>query len=170
MINPSSGDNLTPVNRLKTTIIGCHSLALMLSMGTAQAAIEWQNVWVRAMPPTQQMTAAYGTISNRGTTSVTLKGVSADFATRAELHRSVQQGNAVRMIPMGLVELAPGESLILKPGGAHLMLMGIDSMPAPDTSVALCATTTSDSVCTMARVLRRAPKSPHDGHSEHMSH
>jgi len=55
--------------------------ALLLAAATAKADINWENVWVRAMPPTQTMTAAYGVITNGGTDTVIINGGSADFAS-----------------------------------------------------------------------------------------
>lgn len=144
--------------------------ALLLTAATAKADINWENVWVRAMPPTQTMTAAYGVITNGGTDTVIINGGSADFAKRVELHKSIQEGDSVRMVPMGAVELAPGESLKLMPGGAHIMLMGISDMPTAESTVSLCLTTQEGANCTTAQVLRKGPQSDHDAHHLHMNH
>mgnify|MGYP001946838299 CR=1 FL=1 len=97
-------------------------------------------------------------------------GGSADFAKRVELHKSIQEGDSVRMVPMGAVELAPGESLKLMPGGAHIMLMGISDMPTAESTVSLCLTTQEGANCTTAQVLRKGPQSDHDAHHLHMNH
>ena len=144
--------------------------ALLLAASTAKADINWDNVWVRAMPPTQTMTAAYGVITNSGADTVIINGGSADFAERVELHESIHEGDSVRMVPMEAVELAPGESLKLIPGGSHIMLMGISDMPMAESTVSLCLTTQEGPTCTTAQVLRKAPKSDHDTHHLHMNH
>jgi len=144
--------------------------ALLLAAAAAKADINWENVWVRAMPPAQTMTAAYGVITNGGTDTVIINGGSADFAKRVELHKSIQEGDSVRMAPMGAVELAPGESLKLMPGGAHIMLMGISDMPTAESTVSLCLTTQEGANCTTAQVLRKGPQSDHDAHHLHMNH
>ena len=47
-------------------------------------------------------------------------------AGRAELHESRSVDGAMRMVPVAVLPLAPGESASFEPGGLHLMLM----MPA----------------------------------------
>lgn len=143
-------------------------LASLASTSEAQMVID--ELWVRAMPPTQTMTAAYGSVTNHGNEAVTISGVNASFAGNAELHSSVSDGDSVRMTALGPVTLAPHESLTLSPGGNHIMLMNVSSMPVPESSVQICFDTDQQSVCAMAKVLRDAPKAHHDDHHHHMNH
>lgn len=161
---------LTTLN-LRTPILkaaAVTSLAALASVAQAEVALE--QFWVRAMPPTQKMTAGYGVVRNTGQESITITGGSAAFAGRVEMHTTVRDGDSVRMVPMEPTSLAPGEALTLEPGGPHMMLMGVADMPAADTEVKLCVTTSSGDQCTTAPVLRSAPMSAHDGHHDHSKH
>ena len=141
------------------------------------AQLELESFWVRAMPPTQQMTAGYGTVTNTGSTAVTITGISADFAPMAEMHETVSEGDSVRMVAMQAPQLAPGASLRFVPGGAHVMLMGIEQMPAANSQVEICLLLDDGTEsCTNAPVLRSAPDhaetagdamNGHDHHSKH---
>ncbi len=145
-------------------------LALTLPMSASQAQVVIDELWVRAMPPSQTMTAAYGSVTNHGNEAIIIEGVNASFAATATLHSSVNDGESVRMAAMGAVTLAPHESLILTPGGNHIMLMDVGHMPGADSSVQICFDTSGQPVCAMAKVLRDAPASQHDDHHHHMNH
>lgn len=145
------------------------ALAALLA-GSVQAELDIENFWVRAMPPTQAMTAAYGRLVNTGSTEVSIGAIRTDIATAAELHHTVRRGDRVTMEAMGSVRLAPGEQLTLKPGGAHLMLTGIETMPQPGTDVTLCVEADGQSHCIQAPVLRQAPDGAHDDHDHSQHH
>ena len=167
----SPGPNATPSTIHRTLrFLGLWSVASWLLASQASAALTVSDLWVRAMPPSQTMTAAYATVRNDGDSVITLTGASATFAAKSEIHTTLRDGDSVRMAPMGPVPLAPGEHLSLEPGGAHIMLMGIADMPAADTTVSVCLTTSDGAVCADAPVLRNAPKASHDGAHPSMHH
>jgi hypothetical protein len=39
------------------------------------------------------------------------------------LHRSLHKGSEARMVHVEALDLAPGQTVVFKPGGYHLMLM-----------------------------------------------
>jgi len=144
------------------------ALTALASASHAQVVIE--GLWVRAMPPTHTMTAAYGSVINQSDQVINLRGVSANFAGSAMLHNSVSDGDSARMVAMGPISLAPGEALTLSPGGGHIMLMDVTTMPKVESSVEICFDTGEQSICASAKVLRNAPGAQHDGHHGHMNH
>ncbi len=155
-----------------TSTLMAGALLAPTAVWAEDATLSLDNFWVRAMPPTQKMTAGYGTVTNTGSQPVTITGASADFAANTELHESVQVGDTVRMVAMEPRTLAPGDALQFAPGGAHLMLMGIQQMPAADSTVAICIELAGGTTaCANAPVLRSAPSgdatSHHDHHSMH---
>ena len=82
--------------------------------------------WARATATPQARTgAAYMALSNKGDTVDRLTGASTPVAERAELHTHEMDGNVMRMRPIEGVEIAPGEPAVLRPGGLHLMLVGL---------------------------------------------
>ena len=42
-----------------------------------------------------------------------------------EIHTHIREGDILRMRPVAAVELPPGETVTLQPGGFHLMLIGL---------------------------------------------
>lgn len=80
--------------------------------------------WARASVSTAG--AAYLTITNTGTADDVLTGASTGIAGRAELHQHLMDGGVMRMRPVeGGVVIPAGQTVVLKPGGLHVMLMGL---------------------------------------------
>ena len=92
-----------------------------------------EGAWTRQTPPRARAGGAYLTITNRGSVSDRLVSGEAAFAERVEIHAMSVTNGVMRMARLddGL-EIAPGETVQLEPGGYHVMLIGL----APDALVA----------------------------------
>ncbi|HUO53759.1 MAG TPA: copper chaperone PCu(A)C, partial [Rhodoblastus sp.] len=95
--------------------------------GAAFAAdIEIRAPWARATAKGATVGAGYMTIVNTGKSPDQLKSATADVAERVEFHEMTMENSVMTMRAVaGGVEIKPGESLAFKPGGLHLMLMGL---------------------------------------------
>jgi len=95
--------------------------------------IQVENAWLQAVPPVAEATAAYMRIRNRGLSSIRLIDASSAIATKIEpMITTRRQRNGQEVMGMESVdslEIPPGGVLELKPGGSHLMLMGLTSHP-----------------------------------------
>lgn len=82
--------------------------------------------WARASAGKAKNGAAYVTqIVNNGNQVDRLVGVSTPAAKKASLHISKMEGGIMKMLPVKAIEVNPGEPAVLKPGGLHVMLMGL---------------------------------------------
>lgn len=87
--------------------------------------------WTREPPPGASVAGGYMTITNTGDASDTLVGGSAPFAERFEVHEMAVEDGMMRMAPVpGGLLIPAGESVMLQPGGYHVMFMGITDAPA----------------------------------------
>lgn len=70
--------------------------------------------------------SAYLTVLNGTEESIRLLSVEANVAEAAELHETINDEGVMRMVaqPEGF-EVEPGASLMLEPGGKHVMLLGL---------------------------------------------
>lgn len=113
-------------------------LAALTLAAVAQAGdVSVEEGYVRAMPPGQPVSAAFMTLSNAGKQVRTVVAFSTPVAARAELHRSVREGDQVRMEELAQLTIAPGEQVKLAPGGLHLMLIGMQRSPSPGDEVSV---------------------------------
>ncbi|MGE0734451.1 MAG: copper chaperone PCu(A)C [Alphaproteobacteria bacterium] len=79
--------------------------------------------WVRAAKT--QTSAAYVMIDNKGTAKDRLIGASSPAADRVELHTTEMDGDVARMKKLDGIELPPGQHVMFRPGGMHIMLIGV---------------------------------------------
>ena len=146
-------------------------LAALLSLAAAaeqDTTLEFENVWVRALPPFQPNTAAYLTLVNRGEVAVAIVGASSNVAEKVELHTTRKVDGLMRMEPLQALAVAPGERVELAPGGTHLMLLGLAYMPVPGDDVRLCLQLVSgDEVCTVAEVRMNSDAPGSKDHQHH---
>jgi len=119
-------------------------LSLCGVFGTAfadDAPIQVENAWVQAVPPVADATAAYMRIKNLGPTLLKLTSASSSIAARIEpmiTTRTERNGQEIMgMANVAGLEIPPGGVLELKPGGSHLMIMGLTSHPKEGDRVKL---------------------------------
>jgi copper(I)-binding protein len=84
--------------------------------------------WARATPPGAVTAAGYLTITNDGAVQDRLLTVLTDFAETGQLHETVADSGNMVMRPLtdGIV-IPAGESVVLQPGGYHLMFTGLQA-------------------------------------------
>ena len=81
--------------------------------------------WSRATPGTVRTAAVFGTLTNQSRHAVSVQPIGTDIADRIMVHDTVLEDGMMRMRHQSALRLDAGESLILKPGGLHLMLTGL---------------------------------------------
>ncbi len=82
--------------------------------------------WSRATPKGASTGAAYMTITNSGTAPDRVTCVSDDASAQCQIHTMSMEGGVMRMRPVeGGLEIKPGETIVLKPGGLHVMLLDL---------------------------------------------
>jgi periplasmic copper chaperone A len=69
--------------------------------------------------------AVYLTLVNKGDAADALVAARSDAANVVELHKSEMKGNVMRMVRVPRVEVPARGRTELKPGGFHLMLIGL---------------------------------------------
>ncbi len=82
--------------------------------------------WTRATPPTAPSGGGYLTVTNSGATADRLVAASSAAAGQVQIHEMKMDGTIMRMreLDNGL-EIPPGATVALAPGGFHLMMMGL---------------------------------------------
>ena len=85
------------------------------------------NPVARATAPGAKVGAGYLTITNHGKTSDRLIGGTTDFAKKIDVHEMKMTDSEMSVMKMqpveGGLEIKPGETVKLVPGGYHLMFM-----------------------------------------------
>jgi copper(I)-binding protein len=83
------------------------------------------DAWARATAASQKVGGSFLTLKDTGAADA-LVSASSPVADKVELHETVAGANGVMsMRPVPRLKLEAGETLQLKPGGYHLMMMGL---------------------------------------------
>lgn len=111
---------------LSATALALACAAAPLAAQTAaQSGIEVGQPWTRATAAGQGVGGGYLSLHNPGKSSDRLLGASSPAAERVELHRMAMEGDVMRMRQVSAIALPAGKPVELKPGGLHLMLLGL---------------------------------------------
>src|SRR5262249_8155932 len=118
-----------------------HALAMALGLAVAGAvsavaqeykagSIRIEDPWIRAAPAGAEVAGGYMKVENTGKETDRLIGGSTGIAGKFEIHEMKMEASVMKMreLPKGL-ELKPGQSVELKPGSYHLMLMDLKQPP-----------------------------------------
>ncbi len=118
----------------------------MLAIGGLNAAdVTISHSWARATAPSASNGAIFATIANVSTSAdeLTSASVAATIADHAELHAHTKGADGVtRMAPVTAIAVPAGGSAVLKPGGFHIMLLGLKKPLIEGQQIALTLTFT----------------------------
>jgi copper(I)-binding protein len=118
-------------------------------MGPRHSTIQLENAWVRRTPPMAQQeqgshggsalspanSAVYVTVSNHGSEPDALVSASTDIATTVELHQTVEKDGKMVMQPRPRFDIPASQTLDMKPGSYHIMLLGLKQALKPGDAV-----------------------------------
>jgi copper(I)-binding protein len=113
------------------------AMGFCLFGGQAYAGgIEVNAPWTRATVAGASVAAGFLVVVNKGTEADRLTGASTDAAQKVEIHEMQMDGDIMKMraLPEGL-EIKPGETVTLKPGGVHLMILGLKPRLLPGATL-----------------------------------
>lgn len=123
----AKGSSMTLWQRILTLIMLC-SMTLMASAdhkGHGEQGIEIKQAWARALPPVVPNGAAYLQLTNMTKKSDILESVTSDIAKHSMLHESYFDDEKVAMRHIDKLTVASKQTVVFKPGGYHIMLMGL---------------------------------------------
>lgn len=83
--------------------------------------------WARATPKGASVGAGYMTITNAGTTTERLIGGTSEGSSSFEVHQMSMEHDVMKMRAMtNGIEIKPGQTVEFKPGGYHVMFVGLN--------------------------------------------
>jgi copper(I)-binding protein len=103
------------IGAIIASVTGASANELMVSGAFARASAT----------PMAKSGAAYVTLMNHGSETDRLLSVSSPSAESAAVHSTTMDGDVMKMEETGPVELQPMGMIEMKPGGMHIMLIGL---------------------------------------------
>lgn len=128
---------------MKTPIILAASFLIATALSFPAVArdfekgpIKIEQPWTRATPGGAKVGGGFMKITNTGTTPDRLVAIKTDVSGVVEIHEMKMVDGVMKMRALGAgIELAPGQTVELKPGGYHVMFMDLKTPIAKDKPV-----------------------------------
>lgn len=157
--------------RKNTTLMVTLSVAAMIGLsacGQSQASepeetsrsqvsvdsLSLDNAWVKAAD--EGMTAVFGELKNSSDKDITIVGAEYDDADEVQLHETLEDnsGGMSMQEKKGGFTVPAGESLSLKPGGEHIMVMGLKRPIKPGEEISLELVTGDDQTVSVTAIAK----------------
>lgn len=100
-------------------------IAACVSAQAAEPALKVENAWVFAVPPSAKDTAAFMVLKNTGGEPLKVTGGRTGAARKVSPMVTTNHDGRLGMKDVPAFEVPAGGSVVLKPGGDHLMLYGL---------------------------------------------
>ena len=121
---------------MSTIRLGVLVLSLAFGASAAQAqSLKASDPWVRATVAQQKATGAFMQLSSSQPGRIV--EARSPVAGVVEIHEMKMDGHVMKMRALPALELAAGQTVELKPGGYHIMLMELKAQVKPGDQVPL---------------------------------
>jgi copper(I)-binding protein len=124
------------------------------------------NAWTRATAPSAKNGGAFMTIANKGGTPDRLVAASTPASAVTELHTHRMEDGVMKMRPVeGGIDVPAGGAAELKPGGLHVMFLGLKAPLAEGSTVPVTLTFEHAGTVTVdVTVMKAGASAPMGGH------
>ena len=99
------------------------------------ADLDVKSAWARGTVPAQQVSGAFMELTSKA--GAVLVGVTTPVAEEAEVHEMRLEGGVMKMRAAPRLDLPAGQTVSLKPGGYHIMLIGLKQQLKAGESIPL---------------------------------
>jgi hypothetical protein len=132
---------------MRNRFLALSTALAVCAFATAAAAADYtlgelkiERPWARPSAGAAANGAAYMTIATSGTAPDQLVNAASPVAGKVELHTHILDGDVMRMRPVSGITVNVGEPAVLRPGGLHVMLIGLKEPLKPGTQFPLTLT------------------------------
>ncbi|WP_312511607.1 copper chaperone PCu(A)C [Massilia sp.] len=108
---------------------------LLAGASHVHAQVSVSDPWVRATVPQQRATGAFMQLTSPK--DVKFVSASSPLTASVEVHEMAMQGDVMRMRQVPAIALGAGQTVALKPGGYHIMMMNLKAQLKEGDSVPL---------------------------------
>jgi copper(I)-binding protein len=110
-------------------------LTVFISLNLFANQIEVEDAYVRAVPPSVPNSASFMKITNKSAKTIYLQSASSNIAKNVELHEHTMSNGMMKMQQVKEIEIPANSTVELKPGGLHVMLLGLNKKLKPQEKV-----------------------------------
>lgn len=114
--------------------------------------IDISNAYAKATPPNAKNSAAFMMIKNNTDKDISLVSATNSFSDVTEIHTHIHENGMKKMIQVPKIDIKANSTTELKPGGLHIMFMGIKRPMVVGDSVKMTLTFDNGEVITLDKV------------------
>lgn len=131
--------------------------------------LELSTAWTRATPPKAKAGGGFIEIVNTGSEADRLVSASSNVAKKTEIHEMAVTDGIMKMRELeNGIEIPAGETVALKPGGLHIMFMGLNQSFEEGSKVPVVLTfEKAGEVSVELDVAKMGAKTPNGGKMDH---
>lgn len=104
---------------------------------TLQAEVLLVDPYAKATPPNAKNSAAFMKIENKSNSDIELLAASSNISKVTELHTHIEENGMKKMIQIPSIKIPANSSVELKPGGLHIMFLGIQNQINENSNIDL---------------------------------
>lgn len=104
---------------------------------TLQAQVELHAPYAKATAPNAKNSAAFMTIENKSPNDIELVKASSNISKVTEIHTHISENGMKKMVQIPSIKIPVNSSVELKPGGLHIMFLGIENQLDENSKVDL---------------------------------
>lgn len=108
-----------------------------ITMLALQAEVLLVDPYAKATPPNAKNSAAFMKIKNTSNSDIELLAASSNISKVTELHTHIEENGMKKMIQIPSIKIPANSSVELKPGGLHIMFLGIQNQINENSNVDL---------------------------------
>jgi periplasmic copper chaperone A len=136
----------------------------------ANENINITNVWINEAPPNVTVLAAYATIENLSNVEQSLVSVTSPSFKKVEIHLSKIVNDMARMEKQNSIIIPIGKSIVLSPGGYHLMLFNPELPIKADNKIKINFNFADSTSYSVDALVIKKNNGGHDHHHNHHDH
>ena len=110
---------------IKTLISTIAVTTTLMTSSAFASGLDVSQAWARASAGAAQAGGAFMAVTNTNEHDHMLLSASSDVAKRVELHNHTMENGMMKMRKVEGINLPAGGTIMLQPGGYHVMLMGL---------------------------------------------
>ncbi len=136
----------------------------------SQGMITIDHPWARPTPGQSKVGAAYLLLQNSGAETDTLLSAESPVSEKTQIHETLREGDIMKMREVrGGVAVPPGTAVAFKPGGNHIMLLGLKQKLEEGQHIPLTLTFAKAGVVAVEVAVEKAPSEKPEGGMAHGS-
>lgn len=102
-----------------------------------QAEVLLVDPYAKATPPNAKNSAAFMKIENKSNSDIELLAASSNISKVTEIHTHIEENGMKKMIQIPSIKIPANSSVELKPGGFHIMFLGIQNQINENSNIDL---------------------------------